>query len=221
MEAKKVTALVLCAILLVVGSVTGTMAYLNDTSEVVTNTFTVGKVNIKLDEAKVDEYGVKDGDTRVESNTYKLIPGHTYVKDPTVYVKGDSEPCYVRVKVTLSDTASLNNVFPGNESNGVFLLQNFVDGWNSDVWQYKNYDNGIYEFRYRDKVTIPAGTNADAYVALVPLFTSITIPSDVDGDDLEKLADSFNIEVVAHAIQADSFANADAAWTAFDAPTNP
>ena len=42
-KAKKVVALLLCAVLLVVGSVTGTMAYLtaNDT---VTNTFTVGKV---------------------------------------------------------------------------------------------------------------------------------------------------------------------------------
>ncbi|MBQ2690781.1 MAG: hypothetical protein IJF53_01345 [Clostridia bacterium] len=83
---KKALLMTLCAVMLVAASVMGTMAYLTSTTGVVTNTFTVGKVGITLDEAKVTEYGVKDGDTRVMANTYKLVPGHTYVKDPTVHV---------------------------------------------------------------------------------------------------------------------------------------
>ena len=52
-----------------------------------------------LDETDVDVYGVQDGNTRVVANTYKLIPGHTYVKDPIVHVTAGSEECYVFVKV--------------------------------------------------------------------------------------------------------------------------
>ena len=53
-KAKKALALVLCAVLLVAGSVMGTMAYLTSKDEVV-NTFTVGKVGITLDEEDVDD----------------------------------------------------------------------------------------------------------------------------------------------------------------------
>ena len=47
-----------CAGCLVIGTVFGTMAYLTSTKSV-TNTFTVGDVEIKLDEAVVDEYGTE------------------------------------------------------------------------------------------------------------------------------------------------------------------
>ena len=46
----------LCAVLLVAASVLGTMAYLTDSKDV-KNTFTVGNVSIKLDEAKVNADG--------------------------------------------------------------------------------------------------------------------------------------------------------------------
>ena len=52
-KAKKVVALALCAVMLVVGSVAGTMAYLQSTTGVVTNTFTIGNVAITLDELNV------------------------------------------------------------------------------------------------------------------------------------------------------------------------
>ena len=52
-KAKKVVALALCAVMLVVGSVAGTMAYLTS-NDSVTNTFTVGNVVITLDETNVD-----------------------------------------------------------------------------------------------------------------------------------------------------------------------
>lgn len=97
----KAMLLVLCAALLVAGSVLGTLAYLKDT-KTVTNTFTVGKVEITLDEAKTDEYGVTltgNKAARVAGNEYKLIPGHTYDKDPTITVNAGSEDCWVFVKI--------------------------------------------------------------------------------------------------------------------------
>ena len=96
---KKVLALASSAVLLVSASVLGTMAYLTST-DAVENTFTVGQVEISLDEAKVDTEGKEDSSAkRVQENTYKLMPGHEYVKDPTVHVDADSEDSWIFVKV--------------------------------------------------------------------------------------------------------------------------
>ena len=108
---KRTLALILALVLVFGAAVGGTIAYLTDT-DTVTNTFTVGKVDITLDEAKVTEYGVIDStaNTRVTENTYKLIPGHTYTKDPTIHVDADSEKCWLFVKIEngLEDKATLN-----------------------------------------------------------------------------------------------------------------
>ena len=84
----KALLLALCAVLLVAALVLGTMAYLTSQAKV-TNTFSVGQVKITMDEAKVDKYGVALTDAaagRGNANEYILMPGHTYIKDPTVHV---------------------------------------------------------------------------------------------------------------------------------------
>ena len=86
---KKILALLLCAVLLIVASVAGTIAYLTDDAAV-KNTFTVGNVSISMVESVVDAYGVPTTGTTSEGNTYKLIPGHTYTKDPTITVDSGS-----------------------------------------------------------------------------------------------------------------------------------
>ena len=96
-KAKKVLLLALCAILLVAGSVMGTLAYLTSTAEV-TNTFTAGNVAITMVESEVDEYGQNPNGT-TNGNEYKLVPGHTYTKDPTITVGSGSEDCYIFVKI--------------------------------------------------------------------------------------------------------------------------
>ncbi len=98
-KTNKALLLVLCAILLVVGSVMGTLAYLTSTTDVVKNTFTAGNVEITLDEAPVDLYGKVVAGERVATNKYKLIPGHTYAKDPTIHVDDESENCWVFAKL--------------------------------------------------------------------------------------------------------------------------
>lgn len=103
-KAKKILALLLCAVLLVGATVAGTVAYLTDKDDV-TNTFTVGNVQIKLDEAVVDKETGKAPDltnrTEDGNEEVRMIPGRTIDKDPTVTVLKDSEDCYVRVKVTV------------------------------------------------------------------------------------------------------------------------
>lgn len=219
-NAKKILALLMCAVLLVGASIAGTVAYLTS-QDTVTNTFTVGKVEITLDEAKVDTNGnyVTNHENRVKTNDYHLMPGHTYKKDPTVTVKQPSDSSYVRMLVNVTNIQNLKAVFTDPSyygTDGVFLLQKLVDGWDPTLWVYEGYtetDNiGTYEFRYHVAVDAKGGD-----VVLKDLFETITIPGeDVTSDNIAYL-DYVEIGVVAQAIQADGFADADAAWAAFAA----
>ncbi len=214
MNAKtKVFSLLITAALLVTTTVFGTMAYLTDADDVV-NTFTVGSVAIQLDEAdvKLDGSYETNHDSRVKANDYKLIPGHNYIKDPTVTILKDSEKSYVRMLVTISNASALKEVF-GAE----LPLETYVEGWDPTIWVANGITNDTdsntitYEFRYKDTVTAP-----DSNVILDDLFESFTIPGTVTGEQLAKLKNT-TITVVAHAIQADGFTDANTAWAEFNA----
>lgn len=231
----KALLLTLCAVLLVAASALGTMAYLTS-SDTVTNTFTVGKVEIKLDETDV----TNPTGPRVKANSYKLMPGTTYTKDPTVTVKAGSEESYVRMKVTFNnakeiialctdpeyadEVTGVENAFP------LIRMVNFVKA-NAAKWdgiipdnmvetedmlampKYFAYDKTAdtltYYFYYKATVS---GTNGD--VVLPVLFDSIKVPEHVTGEQLKAL-NNFQITVIAEAIQAGSFADAADAWSHF------
>ena len=210
--AKKAMLMTLCAIILVVATVFGTMAYLTASDEVV-NTFTVGKVAIKLDEAPVDANGKATAGDRVQANSYKLLPGLTYDKDPMVTVLANSEESYVKMTVTVNNANELDDIF---DPSGANLLAIF-GGYDADNWTYKGNtkdaanNTRTYEFWYKE--TVSAGA---ADVALDALFDTITVPGEITKEQLSTLSD-LKITVNAHAIQADGFANADEAWAAFTA----
>ena len=95
---KKIALMVISLVLVVAMAVGGTLAWLNDKSEIVQNTFTMGNISIKLDETNL-----KTGDRAEEGNTYKVAPGTVVTKDPLVTVNAGSEACYLFVKVEKSD----------------------------------------------------------------------------------------------------------------------
>ena len=210
--AKKAMLMTLCAIILVVATVFGTMAYLTSDDEVV-NTFTVGNVAIKLDEAEANPDGsLVEGAARVKKNSYKLLPGHTYNKDPMVTLLAGSEESYVKMTVTFSKASALDAIFAPTGAD----LTSIFNGYDSKNWIYKDNtkdttaDTRTYEFWYKAAVGAP-----EADVALDALFDSITVPSSINKDQL-KTIEGMTITVNAYAIQADGFANADAAWKAFE-----
>ena len=207
----KALLLTLCAVLLVAASVMGTMAYLTSTDKV-ENTFTVGKVAIKLDEAKANNDGsLVEGAARVKANEYKLLPGHTYNKDPMVTVLSGSEASYIKMTVTFSKAGALDAIFASTGAD----LTSIFNGYDSANWIYKGNtkdataNTRTYEFWYKETVGAPT-----ADVALDALFDSITIPGEITQAQLETIKD-MTITVTAYAIQADGFANADAAWAKF------
>lgn len=209
---KKKLMTVLALVLVIAMSVAGTYAYLTST-DTVKNTFTVGNVQIKLDEAKANADGsLVQGADRVKANNYKLLPGHTYNKDPMVTVLAGSESSYVKMTVTFTKAAELDAIFARN---GGADMTSIFNGYDSTSWELKNVtkdtqnNTRTYEFWYKEAVAAP-----DADVALDALFDSITVPGNITNTQLATIK-GMTITVNAYAIQADGFANAADAWSHF------
>lgn len=178
---KKVLTLALCAVLLVVASVGLTVAYLTS-NDSVTNTFTVGKVGITLDEAKVNEYGVVDANAsnRVKANEYKLVPGHEYAKDPIVHFAAKSEASYLFVKV--------ENGIANIEKAGTTTIDAQIK---ANGWAALDGVAGVY---YKT-VDANATENAVDY----PVFAKFIVASDAD----VARYDGATVNVTAYAVQKD------------------
>ena len=203
MKKSKVLLLMLCTAALSMAAAFGTLAYLMDT-EAVTNTFTVGQVQITLDEADVDDTD-KDGYTteRDTANVYHLLPGQTYTKDPTIHVDAKSEDCYLFVKV----------------ENGIAAIEDeekSIAGQMKDLgWAKVEGEDNLYVFaKGGSKYVISKGGN-------VEVFKTFAIDGDsVDNDLIETYAEK-EIKVTAYAVQAAGFEDQtpEAIWDAtFGAP---
>ena len=99
---KKLIALTAAFLLVIGAAVAGTVAWLTDSTQTEVNTFTVGNIDIELDET---------------TSNYKMVPGQTIAKDPKVSVTADSEDCWLFVKV--------------EEGNNVanFISYSIASGW--------------------------------------------------------------------------------------------
>lgn len=181
-KGKKVLLLALCAVLLVGATIAGTVAYLTSTTKEVKNTFTAGNVTITLDEAPVDLYGkVVEGD-RVTENKYKLIPGHTYDKDPTIHVDDESEACWVFAKLV-----------NGLGTNATITID-------EEKWTRMTTTDGSVVYAYNTKME--AGKSTD------PLFSQFTFAKNANPEDYKDAS----ITIIGYAVQADGFGTADDAW---------
>ena len=98
--------------LIVCFAITGTVAWLVDKTEPVTDTFVMGHVDIMLIDADDDandglwsaseHYAAATGDANYglyNDGKFKLIPGATIQFNPAVKVGANSEDCYVFVKI--------------------------------------------------------------------------------------------------------------------------
>ena len=215
---KKAFLTVLCALLLVVASVLGTVAYLTDTDSV-QNVFTVGKVGISLDETNADgdiPEGAAAAPERDQANDYHLIPGATFVKDPTVHIDAGSESAYVRMYLTINMSEEWDKIcaqYKKLDSSGnpttenLFGIMDILTGYQATEWLYQGNTEDLagdntrtYEFWYKTATTKSADSQD-----LTPLFTGIAVPKELTNDDLALLGDQFRIYVVAQAMQAAGF----------------
>lgn len=205
-KTRKILVLAVSMMLIVAISIGATYAYLTSTASVV-NTFTVGKVEIDLDEAKTDINGVAANmEDRVKANKYKLMPGHSYTKDPTVTVKAGSEASWVFIKV-------VNEISEIEDAANTIAAQIEKNGWTP-----LNGEDGVY---YKSM----AATTKDEKLVV---FESFKLKDDLTNEQIAAYAPvdekdeagnvtktvKKTVTITAYAIQADGFTTANAAWEA-------
>lgn len=230
---KKTLIMALCALMVISTAAIGTIAFLTDT-HTVKNVFTVGGVDITLEETVVNPDGtpVEPGETTDQGNQYHLIPGCSYTKDPTMTVVAGSEEAYVRMLVTITDIKAVKKFIPG------FNPGDHVTGHDGTKWVYEGVEENVqvtipgdggltgmttanvYEFRYFETVSGKNAAGEDEEKVLEPLFASFTVPGHLTGEEMESLKD-VQIWVRGEAIQKATFETDDDAWAAFDEQVNP
>lgn len=174
MNKRKIVLLASVLMMVAILAVSGTLAYFTD-DEVATNTFTVGNVDIVLDEPQWKENGSEDAP--------EVYPGEAIAKDPTITNDG-ANPCFVRLEVTGWDCLK----DAGLAASDIIYRTDYVDGKLGDKWVL--HTDGYF---YYDGV-LAVGETTDA------LFDQIVIPFDLTNElspDTE-----YDIVVKAYAVQA-------------------
>lgn len=183
------TAAASLALVAVIG-VGATLAYFTDKTDVKTNVFTTGNVNITL----VDETeGPQVGDqwtvdtTRPDGITYNnIMPGDTLSKEVAVTIDEMSSDCYVAVQVTVLGDTDLSDIVNQIETKA-----------ENNGWLVYVSDNML---RCYYPTALVAGSNESAAL----LFTEIDVPATWGN---EYANTSFDVVVDAAAVQT---ANLDA-----------
>lgn len=170
---KKILALCLIVVLAVTAVTGATLAYFTDTTETKENVFTVGNVNIKLEEPNWTESGSVDAPD--------VYPGEALKKDPTVTNTGIN-PCFVRVSVTGLDALGENNM--------ITYETNYATGALGEGWVL--HTDGYF---YYTKVLA-------AKEVTTALFEQIRIPVTLTNANGEEYADVYSVDVYAEAVQA-------------------
>ena len=179
---------------------------------------------IKADAAKYSEYIGKRG-----SN---MVPGRNFAKCPYVVNTGAND-AYVRIRVMIPHDGDVDN---GGIINAMFCSTatssgEFQQGANGENWPVvetngytddKGLKYDVYTFTRTEPLKAGAMTewNVWNFVGIGKNVTSADIEKAIENRVITKSdngALSLNVLVQADAIQAEGFANAAAAWTAFAA----
>ena len=198
--ASKTFALVVVMMLVIGCTIGGTIAWLTDETDSVTNTFTVGDINITLTETYNKD---TNGDTTNDAWVGKMVPGNTLSKDPKVTVKAGSEACWLFVKVEKS--SNLDD----------FITYTVNSGWTAGEGTGEGKNGvpvGVY---YRE---VSALTTEDAADEVFGVLTDnqVTVKDAVTKammNDLQKDdATQPTLTFTAYAVQKDNIDTAAIAW---------
>ena len=198
---KKIISLCLVAALVVVAIAGTSLAYFTD-KDAKTNTFTLGNVDIELNEEKW-------------AAPTAAVPDVEYAKDPVVANIGEND-AWIRVDVTLSDAEAFT---AAAEKHNITDLATIFADHDEEKWTLagepvydKEADTLTYSYYYITVLKASEVADEDGE-STEPLFTSVTIPAEFDNVDMEAIGADFTIDVTAHAIQtADSYSTAAGAF---------
>lgn len=204
--------------LVVILGIAGSLAYLTDTTDVVTNQFTAGEdIDITLEETgtTADASGV------LVNDGYTIIPGATESKDPHVIVADDSEKVYVYVDViedigsgTGEDFSAYIDYAVSNDWVKVDTGTANASGTTTYVYTGGASDNNPVAVEAEEVLYILAGTtNTNGEVTYPTSITNAMLDA-IDGVDGSGATDSDEtvptLSFVAYAVQAENLLATDA-----------
>lgn len=184
MRTRNTVTAILMFVLVLSFTIGGTLAWLTDTTEPVTNTFTYGDINITLAET---------------TEVYKMVPGNSISKDPSVTVESGSEACWLFVKV--EESANFKD----------FMTYTIASDWTQLAGV-----NGVY---YREVNAVTEDTKFD-----VLANNQVQVSDTVTKEALTALTEATypTLTFTAYAVQRDNIETAEQAWEiANPQPANP
>ena len=213
---------------IVAGSVFGTIAYLTSASKV-SNVFTVGDVFITMDESVVDADGkIIEGAGRTDRNSYHLIPGKSYDKDPQITVEANTESCYLflvtRNQITAIEDPNQKTMAQQMVENGWGIYKDTTAG--SRVWVYCGTAANVNaDTKHAVTPVAVCGKNRSAANTVsvtnpISIFQKFHITNDSTASANLSLYSGAEVTLNAVGIQSDSFgeigqmSSIDAAWAA-------
>lgn len=200
MKNKKVLSMVAALGLVAVVGIGGTLAYFNDQTDTLTNTFTMAEQGIEMElwESSVMSDGnggyrqnsrgprVVAGETVVEGEAAgiayeELQPGADVYKDPTVTIKANSVNCYVYASIQ-TDNDAKNTISEINDAWEVLETSDNGDGTMTTYYVYGTVEQPTeVEKNTQDQNLTPLFTN-------VEIATDVTDPTTELGDIIIKSA---------------------------------
>ncbi|MBE6603776.1 MAG: hypothetical protein IJC95_01975 [Clostridia bacterium] len=188
---KKTLITILATILVCCFAVGGTLAWLMDSTQTITNTFTVGDIEITLEETEA---------------TYKMVPGNEIAKDPKVTVLDKSEACWLFVKIEKS--ANFDNFMTYTVASGWIALAG-ADGVYYREVAATTADTAFY--------VLAAGAGNAMANGCVKVKDTVT----ADSLAAVATSNQPTLSFTAYAVQKDNVADATTAWNIAIGASNP
>ena len=178
-----------------VASIGGTIAWLQDKTETVVNTFSPSTIGIELTETQPGSSN--------DSRTAKMVPGLEIAKNPAVKVAEGSEPCWVFVKVVKTNNPDT-----------------FLDYSINSQWTALTGVDGVYYIK-QDAASAADTVGAGVEYAILT-GDKVTVKDSITKEQMNALNANTHptLSFTAYAIQQYKFDNAAAAWAELN-PTNP
>lgn len=210
MKRRNVLTLVLALVLVAALAVGATLAYFTDV-DAEKNTFTMGKVDINLDESP-DDGKTWDEDGLEYPN---VVPNATVKKMARLTVGDNSQNCYLMVTVEVTDAARYDETTKkGFKDTDIDALYTAVtSAIDSTKWDVKKVDGKL------QCVYLGTGDHIAKKGEELILFSTITIPDSFGNNTAEQ---TFKLELKAYAVQSDNLVYSDSIWTDnFKSETTP
>lgn len=199
-----------------VASIGGTIAWLTDKTGSIQNTFSATDIEIRLEELS------DDATTNNVENSFDLVPGKAYAKDPKVTVVAGNEECWLFVKMIKTGNPDTYITYAFNEGTGT----TDSDHWNELTASGEPFKKPLAEGEtvYYRKVEA-SKANQEWYLLTNAAEDatmqngSIVIKDSVKKENMDEAAQAA-ISFEAYAIQTHSFETAMSAWNELNPADN-